>query len=525
MKIFIGIVLMVIPLLLFGQKPEWVKSYGKSSLYPEQRYLTGFGISKVTKELDREKSLQRSTDAARAHLVQSIRVRIQSSVGSTTVEQNQKVSSYFSSALQASSSLELQGLGVESFFDEEDEISYALAFVAKEKLANGYGEKETALRKEIRQRLEAGRKFELSGMKSKALEEYLGCYPMFRQLEEAQSILLAVRTAAMNTFGELEGVVAGDEVPISEVREAIQRLLQHPLKSPEDLAWYLVYNLKEQSGLKEATVLVAPFTYQDTRMGSPFSRYFKQVLDGKVTEVAKWTRVEQLDGVQPKTENVMRELAEASGATYVLKGTYWEQPDGLKFCVTLQRTSDGRLIGSAEALTSAGVTEGTGFSIKPQNFQSAFHDQRAFNKDEVVGGGLSLEVWTNKGSDDVIFTKGERMSVYVRVNLPGYIRFLYHLADGKRTLLLDNYYIDESKVNMVVQIPQEFECDEPYGAEFLQAFARTDRFEPLETVESDGYKVLKEDLEKFLASTRGMKNVKPGTMQVETRVVMTTMEK
>ena len=138
---------------------------------------------------------------------------------------------------------------------------------------------------------------------------------------------------------------------------------------------------------------------------------------------------------------------------------------------------------------------------------------------------MSLEVWTNKGIDDLIFTKGEKMNVYVRVNLPCYVRFLYHLADGKRTMLLDNYYIDESKVNMVVQIPAEFECDEPYGAEFLQAFARTDRFEPKETVESDGYKFLKEDLEKFLSSTRGMKRVKPGTMQTETRVVMTTMEK
>ncbi|MEX2088194.1 MAG: LPP20 family lipoprotein, partial [Bacteroidota bacterium] len=481
---------------LFGQAPEWVKNYGKSSQYPDQRYLTGFGISKVTKELDREKSLQRSTDAARAHLVQTIRVRIQATVGSTTVEQNQKVSSYFSSALQASTSLELQGLGVESFFDDDEEISYALAFVAKGKLANGYGEKETALRKEIRQRLEAGKKFELSGTKGKALEEYLACYPLFRQLEEAQAILLAVRTTDMNVFDELEGNVARDEVPLSEVRESIQRLLQHPLKTPEDLAWYLLYNLKEQSGLKEATVLVAPFTYQDTRMGSPFSRYFKQLLDGKVTEVAKWTRVEQVDGVQLKTQNIMRELAEISGATYVLKGTYWEQPQGLKLIATLQRTSDSRLIGSAEALIHSGVTEGTGTSIKPQNFQSAFHDQQAFNKDELIGGGLSLEVWTNKGVDDVVFTKGERMNVYVRVNLPCYVRFLYHLADGKRTMLLDNYYIDESKVNMVVQIPDEFECDSPYGAEVLQAFARTEAFEPLETVKTDGYTFLKQDLGK-----------------------------
>jgi hypothetical protein len=116
------------------------------------------------------------------------------------------------------------------------------------------------------------------------------------------------------------------------------------------------------------------------------------------------------------------------------------------------------------------------------------------------------------------------MQVYVRVNLPSYIRLMYHLADGRRTLLVDNYYIDESKVNMVVQIPEEFECDAPYGAEVLQAFARTERFEPIEVVEVEGYKVLKEDLGTFLSTTRGMKKAKQGTLQAETRVVMTTME-
>ena len=79
-------------------------------------------------------------------------------------------------------------------------------------------------------------------------------------------------------------------------------------------------------------------------------------------------------------------------------------------------------------------------------------------------------------------------------------------------------------MNRVYQVPEEFECAEPFGAEVLQVFARTEPFEPLETVERDGYYFLKEDLPRFLARTRGFKRKQPETMQAERRVVITTME-
>jgi len=164
-------------------------------------------------------------------------------------------------------------------------------------------------------------------------------------------------------------------------------------------------------------------------------------------------------------------------------------------------------------------------SLKPQNFAEALSDQKVFGKDEIVGGGLSLEVWTNKGAENLVFTKGERMKIFLRVNLPCHVRFLYHLADGRRTVLLDDYYLDESKVNLVYEIPKEFECDAPYGAEVLQGFARTDKFDPVQTVNVDGYNFLAEDLEKFVTQQRGMKRVKRGVLQAETRIVVTTMEK
>lgn len=521
----VQLVILLVTLLILGDTPDWVKNYGKSARYPDVLYLTGFGMDKLGKDKDRAKSMQRASESAKGNLIQRVRVSIQSTVGSHVEERGQTISSYFSSATQATSSLEIHGLTVETYYDDGEDISYAFAYTSREKLSSVYREKATQLRREIRQRLESGKRYEESRQKTKALDEYLACYPLFRQLEEAQAILTAAGSSMTDAFQELENDVKKDELSIGEVREAAQRLIQRPISGADDLAWYLAYCLSEQLEAKTIAVLVTPFSYQDTKMASPFSRFFKQVLESKVNEVAKWTPMQQVEVQQPQTRNVSREVAQASGAQYVLRGTYWEQPNGVKVIATIQRVSDGKTVGSAEVVLDASILQKSGQSLKPENFLKALSDQKQFNKDEVIGGGLSLEVWTNKGSDDLIFTKGEKMQIYVRVNMPCHLRFLYHLADGRRTVLIDDYYIDESKVNQVYPIPEEFECDSPYGAEVLQAFARTGSFEALETVQMDGYKFLKEDLGQFLSSTRGMKKVKQGVLQTETRVVMTTMEK
>jgi len=517
--------IMVLTTFALAEKPDWVRNNGVSSQFPDHLFLTGFGFCQVSKEFDKAKSQQRAIEIARGYLVQRIRVRIESAIGSNMVEQNSKITSYFSSVTQSVSTLEIQGVDVHPFYDEDGEMAYALATARRDQLAKVYGEKELAIRKEIRQHLVSGRKLEETGSKTKALDEYLACYPLFRELEEAQAILLVARTAANDTFEELEGKVAKEEVTLSEVREAVRRVVQKPINSIEDLGWNIAYCLKEQLGVDTAKVLIAPFTFQDTRMGSPFARYFKQVLESKLTEVAKWSPMQQAETVQPRGLNISRDVAIASGARFVLKGTYWKQQGGVKVIASLQQVSDSRTVGSYEAIVDERVVQASRLSLEPQNFQVALSDQKHFDSAEVVGGGLTLEVWTNKGTEDLIYTRGERMQAYVRVNMPCHVRFIYHLADGKRALLLDDYYVDESKVNLVYPIPGEFECDAPFGAEFLQAFARTEKFDAIQTKSVDGYSILVEDLEGFLVNQRGMKRVKQGTMQAETRLVITTMEK
>ena len=514
-------VIMLLPLFTYAQSPDWVENYGKSNRYPASFYLTGFGLAQMGKDLNLSECKQMATDDAKSVLIQSIRVKIRSEVTSNVKVINARVSEYFSSVTQSTSSIEITGLEIEHY--KSKDACYSLAFVNKEKLTSIYSKKASVLRETIGGHLQNAMRYEDAGRKTEALNEYLLCYPLFRMLEEVQSIVVVSRSASARAFSDLDKEISSDNVNIRQLNEAVQKLIQRPLKTPDDLAWYLVYSINKQLDKNDENLLVVPFSYQDTKMGSPFSRYFKELMESKITELTDLNVVQLMTVVNPKTRNIAQEFVAASGAAQVMTGTYWEQPEGIKFLIIVRRVSDSQIIASSEALISYQALETANLDIKPQNFKDALSDQNIFNKDEVIGGGINLEVWTDKGIDNVLYTEGEQMKAYVRVNMPSYIRFIYHLADGKRTLLLDNYYIDESKVNMVYQIPEEFVCSAPFGAEFLQAFARTRRFEPLSTSDVDGYEIIDEKLKEFVPRMRGFKKLKMEVQQAEKIVVVTTL--
>ena len=511
-----------LPLLLFfssvhAQTPDWVKGQGKSPQYSETIFLTGYGVATTDNGVARTQAEESAIANARKNLVEKIRINIQSVTSSKTEEVGDQYSSFFASAVQSTSSLDIQGLETASYFDDDTKyvrrtlrashIAHAFVFVKRELLQNTYQQKVTSLKTEIEGKITLAKSFEQQSKSTQALEEYLSCYPMARQLEEAQSILTFVKIS--NALDELQQTASTNEVTIAQIRQAVTTLVQRPINTVDDLAWFLIYQLKEQTGSKESerlSVLATPLVYQDTKMGSSFSRYFQQVMEQKLREVAKWDAVQQ------------------ASAPFVVSGSYWEQNNNVKFIVNVRNVKDGRIIASAEATVPSTVIALANRSLTPENYKSALADQKVFASNEIAGGGLTLESWTSKETQGNLFSEGEKMKVLVRINMPCYIRFIYHMADGKRVLLLNEYFMDASKVNVVYEIPQDFECAAPFGSEVLQIFARTDKFEQIQTLNKDGYEYLKEDLKNFVVTTRGMKTAKPKTMQTEQRITITTMK-
>jgi TolB-like protein len=296
----------------------------------------------------------------------------------------------------------------------------------------------------------------------------------------------------------------------------------------DDVARSVVIQLSKQIGDLSEKLMIVPFTYQDTKMTSSFARYLRSGLENQIGQTAKlkWDDFSQKRGFRPKSKQIMSDLAKASGAQWLLSGTYWEQNEKIKLMATLRDVDTGKILAGADVLFDADILGSAGLSLKPENFQQALIEQNAFTEGEIVSGQLQVDVGTNRGDQNLLFTEGEIMKVYVRVNRPAYTRLLYILADGRRTLLYDNHYIDQSKVNHVVEIPEEFECAPPFGAEMLVVIARTQEFELLKTVEVDGYYYLEADSPKEAAAqARGMrKRKKQEIQQTEAKIIITTME-
>jgi hypothetical protein len=500
--LLISIILLTPFSLILAQTPDWVQGQGKSPRFPDALYLTGYGLASNAD--DPQKAAEAALANARKNLVEKVRISIHAATSAKTEEMGEKYSSFFASAVQSTSDLEIQGLTSEAYTD--DGVSYALVAVKREHLQDAYQQKVATLKSEIAGKVTAAQSLAQGGKSTQALEEYLSCYPLVRTLEEAQSLLHAVTIA--NALSAFQTQAAANEITITSIRDAVLKLVQRPIKTVDDLAWFLAYQVKEQLGKAEGSpsIRVVPFVYQDTKLGSPFSSYFKPLLEQKVHELTNGEIVQE---------------GESDG---LLTGSYWEQGNKVRWIATLRTIKEGRILAGAEATIDTKALLEAQRSLKPANFKAALADMKVFDRNEVAGGGLTLEAWTNKETQGNIFTEGERMKVLVRVNLPSYIRFMYHMADGKRILLLDEYYMDASKVNLAYEIPQEFECTAPFGAEVLQLFARTDKFEPITTRDADGFRYIQDDLKVVVNTTRGMKAAKPRSMQAEQRIVITTMK-
>ncbi len=527
-------------------KPDWVMNFGESLRYPQEDYITGFGSSPGK---DAE-AIQAAKNDARFDASRTIVVDIRGRILTIKEERQQQYSQHLSSITESSTALQLMGLGMETHAEDEPPTTYALAYASKAELKRIYSARRSDLINQIGRILQAA---ESSSRDMEAAAKYLSLYPLYEELKQAETVLLVVDVSNRieDAFAELEREV-GEAIPDStqepllswtEVGNRIDQLVSQSPQTVDDVARSVIIHLSRQVGDMSGQLMIVPFTYQDTKMTSSFARYFRSALESQAGQTTnlRWSAVDQVEDFKPRTRESMTEFAKASGAQWLLSGTYWEQEDRVKLMAILRDVQNGRIMAGADVIFDADIIRSMDLKLKPGNYQQAILEQNAFTQGEIVSSKLQVDVFTNRGKDNLLFTEGETMKTYVRVNRPAYVRLLYILADGRRTLLPvypdtsmdhDSYYIDQSRVNRLVEIPAEFECAPPFGAEMLVVIARTKGFDPIDLVEYNGYYYLEADSPDEAAfKARGLKGMKVKMQkptdfeQAEAKIVITTMAK
>ncbi len=510
-------------------QPDWVSGGGISVGFPTSTYITGFGICKVTDSVDKIKARAMALEIARGNLAEKVLVTISNNITSKKEESDARVSEYFSNVTQSRSTLHVTGLQEKApYYDEDEEQYYALVYAERENLINSYTDNINQLALEIKNKTAAGKKLEQDNNNEAALKEYLSCLSLYSQYDEMAAIRKALSTDAVLMLEESEQKQNIQEFPpsIGGINESIARIVNRPIKTIEDVIWYIVHCLDEKIGHGLKKVMVDPFVYADTRMSGSFSRYCRESLEQSFAVKLGW------DIIKLNQNSIEQTLVLSSGQKpdqvcgHIVSGSFWEQGDKVVCKARCVSTAENKIIAGVEFSFDKKILETAGMSLKPQNYQEALIDQKIFAQGEIIDGGLRVEVMTNKGADNIIFNENDSMRVFLRVNLPCHIRLIYHQADGARVLLLDDLFIDEAKVNKWFN-PQgalgTFICAAPFGAEVLQVNAQTAEFDKLETKHIDDLAVIIGDLKEAVNSTRGMKKMTNMKMRAETRIVMTTM--
>jgi serine/threonine protein kinase len=290
--------------------------------------------------------------------------------------------------------------------------------------------------------------------------------------------------------------------------------------SIDDVATSLATQFRANARLLQGPLTVLPFTYWDTQLGSDFSRYFKSLLESRLSTTTSW-RV-----LSTGTGDDIQANSDVSHAAYKVTGQYWQLAGRMHFFAQIHDPKTGGAIARAEAEVGIDEMKNQGLAWTPANMTRLLDDAKHIGKPEAESGDLKLELLTNKGSENLLFTDGETLIPYVRVNKPCTVRLFYIAADGTRYVLTqpNDRRIDLSQVDKLVPI-DSLKCSSPFGGEILQAVATSGSFEPIKTKLVDGLYVLDEALDTAMVATRGIRKPGHSTPVVERQVRITTVSR
>ena len=309
-------------------------------------------------------------------------------------------------------------------------------------------------------------------------------------------------TIGIDPAGKLPGAYE------TEISENISSISMNANLTLDEMCQLIAGSILAQLGENEKTIRLIPFTYEDTRIASELSARFGDLFESELTKEGLNISTMGIEGIQHPL---------------LLTGSYWDYGNYLKFIASVTELSTGKMLASAQNRVPKSILTAEGISWMPENFEEAMTRRKIFTEEEIIGGGLILDVWTNKGDENLLYQEGEKMTIHVKVNHACWLRFIYYLADGQKTELMHDYYVDSDKVNQLIPMLDSAVCAPPFGVETLQVIAQTEKFPPLKTDKIGRYVFILDDTREIVRIVRGMAREEAHQLFAEKRLVITTI--
>ncbi len=475
-------------------KPEWVHRNGTSAQFPAERYLVGFALA-----IGQEEAVESAKQQAAGDLARQISVQIESSVVDVTRETDGRLESDLTSQIRATSDIRLDGIRFETHRKRKKVWTLAVlerlpASVARRRQRD----RALTLTKKC---LDAAAEAEEAGRATQALAAYRGCRKPLNEALEHEVVAAALQRGGLlqDEVGERLAAYA------TRISTRVRAIPHEDAGSIRTAAEELAAQLAVAGIGRGGNIQVAPLLYQGRDISSPFGREVALALESAI-------------GRTPAGP------ATPPSGVVVIRGTYREGDGDFQLRVGAKQAETGILLASAEiSLAKTGIP--SNMATRPANFDRFAADADKLAGGDVVSGDLRIELRTNKGSQGIVFDEGEELTVYVRVNQPTWIRLIYVLTSGDHVPITQEWFVDEGKVNQLVEYPTSFEIVAPFGAEMIHAMASTEKPAKLLTtstmIDGEAYEVILDGADQVVR-TRGLARKKEQQIAEQT-LQLTTM--
>ena len=512
-----------------GSVPNWVLFELKK--YPLDTYLFQVGLSQ---NVAKSEAFKEATAEAHKKVANRILEKVvgiihtnKDNLAHDMVEEHYSaVLEDYCSQRQENPALTLEGLSVRNLSVDMariDKETYAFVYIKRDELKAIYAKHADRLQEKIQRQLEIARIFEKDLDVQSAVRTYLRTYPLYESLKEAEIIQIGAEYSpdSRTAFRNLANAATRTSDTLWSHRQVIrhvEKLAEEVIVSFDDVCRVIDSQLSQQTLPPSGSVAVHPLIYEDSEMPSPLAVAFTSFFEKEL----KWTVIDWMrdfENTQYDLDHINRDFP------WRLSPTCWENGDEVTIRAILRDVHTGEFLASA-VVRYRKSQQRDALTYKPRGYDQVMVEKETFKPRYYVAepaqsptdgstpevliernfsliGGLEVDVWTGQGHNHVYYTEGDTVKIFARVNQPAYLRLLYTLADQRRTLLIDNFYIGPSEVNTAVGIGN-FRCVPPLGTEFLFVAARTEKFPEIQTREENGYHFLvNQDAETATQSIRG----------------------
>ncbi len=249
---------------------------------------------------------------------------------------------------------------------------------------------------------------------------------------------------------------------------------------------------------KQKGIFVSPPTIEHNSNPTQFGSVFQKKLNSKIKYPASFLK-----------------------ATYILEGQYSLTADAMILSYNLLKASTKDIVKSKTITINRQAYSGLVTKPKVVDFNTLL------NSGIVQSSDLRVSLSSNRGTEQLLFNKGEEIELFVKLNKKGYLYIVAYTQtdNGKLSYLLElndgrgntkfTKFINADDASKWISLGA-FEVAEPFGIESLQVIASNKKLTKLPSTRYDdnlGYYIVSNNIKKALITTRGLRPKRTGKVE------------